>query len=270
MIDRITEQPFCQTRVSGSTFVNADCFDVFPFIEDKSIDAVICDLPYGTTACKWDSVLPLDKLWNEYERIVKDDGAIVLFGSEPFSSVLRVSKLDLFKYDWIWVKNTSSNFLQANYQPIKRHENILVFSKSNASFTKKKNKMKYFPILNENEKVYSERQNQSIEVGLNAWRDRMSNNYEFKRNKNKGTFPKSVIEFAGKIGNKNHPTEKPIELMEYLVKTYTNEGDMVLDNCMGSGTTNLACIKLNRRSIGIEKEKQYYDVAVRRLSSYCG
>ena len=113
--------------VSGSTFVNADCFDVFPFIEDKSIDAVICDLPYGTTACKWDSVLPLDKLWNEYERIVKDDGAIVLFGSEPFSSVLRVSKLDLFKYDWIWVKNTSSNFLQANYQPIKRHENKLVF-----------------------------------------------------------------------------------------------------------------------------------------------
>ena len=113
--------------VSGSIFVNADCFDVFPFIEDKSIDAIIADLPYGTTACKWDSVLPLDKLWNEYERIVKDDGAIVLFGSEPFSSVLRVSKLDLFKYDWIWVKNTSSNFLQANYQPIKRHENKLVF-----------------------------------------------------------------------------------------------------------------------------------------------
>ena len=256
-------------RVSGSTFVNADCFYVFPFIEDKSIDAIICDLPYGTTACKWDSVLPLDKLWKEYERIVKDDGAIILFGSEPFSSVLRVSKLDLFKYDWVWVKNTSSNFLQANYQPIKRHENILVFSKSNASFSKKNNKMKYFPILNENEKVYSERQNQSIEVGLNAWKDRMSNNYEFKRNKNKGTFPKSVIEFAGKIGNKSHPTEKPIELMEYLVKTYTNEGDMVLDNTMGSGTTNLACIKLNRKSIGIEKEKQYYDVAVRRALEYC-
>lgn len=269
MLDRITEQPFCQTRVSGSTFVNADCFDVFPFIEDKSIDAIICDLPYGTTACKWDSVLPLDKLWNEYERVIRDDGAIVLFGSEPFSSVLRISKLCLFKYDWIWIKNTSSNFLQANYQPIKRHENILVFSKSNASFTKKNAKMKYYPILNEKEKVYSERQNQSIEVGLNAWKNRMSNNYEFKRNKNKGTFPKSVIEFACKIGNKNHPTEKPIELMEYLVKTYTNEGDTVLDNTMGSGTTNLACIKLNRKSIGIEKEKQYYDVAVRRALQYC-
>mgnify|MGYP000892101637 FL=1 len=115
-------------RVSHSTLVNADCFDVFPFIEDKSIDAIICDLPYGTTACKWDSILPLDKLWKEYERIVKDDGAIVLFGSEPFSSVLRISKLNLFKYDWIWIKNTSSNFLQANYQPIKRHENILVLS----------------------------------------------------------------------------------------------------------------------------------------------
>lgn len=258
-----------KTDVSRSTLFWADCFDVFPSIPDKSVDAIIADLPYGTTACKWDSILPLDKLWNEYERVIKDNGAIVLFGSEPFSSILRVSKLYLFKYDWVWLKNTSSNFLQANYQPIKRHENILVFSKSNASYTKKNNKMKYFPILNENEKVYSERQNQSIEVGLNAWKDRMSDNYEFKRNKNKGTFPKSVIEFAGKISNKNHPTEKPIELMEYLVKTYTNEGDMVLDNTMGSGTTNLACIKLNRKSIGIEKEKQYYDVAVRRALEYC-
>jgi site-specific DNA-methyltransferase (adenine-specific) len=254
------------TLVGRSALYNADCFDVFPFIEDKSIDAIICDLPYGTTACKWDSILPLDKLWKEYERIIKDDGAIILFGSEPFSSLLRISKLDLFKYDWIWVKNTSSNFLQANYQPIKRHENILVFSKSNASFTKKNNKMKYFPILNENEKVYSERQNQSIEVGLNAWKDRMSNNYEFKRNKNKGTFPKSVIEFAGKIVNKNHPTEKPLELMEYLIKTYTNEGETVLDNCMGSGTTGVACKQLNRQFIGIEKETNYYNIAVKRIS----
>ncbi len=251
--------------VSGSALFQGDCLEIMPLIPDKSIDAIIADLPYGTTACKWDSVLPLDKLWKEYERIVKDDGAIVLFGSEPFSSVLRISKLNLFKYDWIWIKNTSSNFLQANYQPIKRHENISVFSKNNASFTKKGNKMKYYPILNENEKVYAERQNQSVKVGLNAWKGRMSDNYEFKRNKNKGTFPKSVIEFAGKISNKNHPTEKPLELMEYLVKTYTNEGDMVLDNTMGSGTTCLGAKELNRKFIGIEKEAKYYDLAVARV-----
>ena len=250
--------------VSGSALFHGDCLEIMPLIPDKSVQLILADLPYGTTACKWDSIIDLDLLWKQYERIVKDDGAIILFGSEPFSSVLRFSKLDLFKYDWIWVKNTSSNFLQANYQPIKRHENISVFSKSNASYTKKNNKMKYFPILNENEKVYSDRKSQSIEVGLNAWKDRMSDNYEFKRNKNKGTFPKSVIEFAGKISNKNHPTEKPLELMKYLIKTYTNENDIVLDNTMGSGTTPLAAKELNRKFIGIEKEVNYYEIACRR------
>ena len=118
MIDRITEQPFCQTRVSGSTFVNADCFDVFPFIEDKSIDAIICDLPYGTTACKWDSVLPFDKLWKEYSRVIKPNGAIVLFGSEPFSSIMRMSNLKNYKYDWIWNKKNSGSGLLAKKQPL--------------------------------------------------------------------------------------------------------------------------------------------------------
>ena len=249
----------------GSALFQGDCLDIMPLIPDNSIDMILCDLPYGTTACKWDTIIPFEPLWAQYERIVKDDAAIVLFGSEPFSSVLRISKLNLFKYDWIWIKNTSSNFLQANYQPIKRHENILVFSKNNASFTKKGNKMKYYPILNENEKVYAERQNQSVEVGLNAWKGRMSDNYEFKRNKNKGTFPKSVIEFDGKISNKNHPTEKPVPLLEYLIKTYTNDGEVVLDNTMGSGSTGVACVNTNRKFIGIEKEVKYYDLAVARV-----
>ena len=129
MIDRITEQPFCQTRVSGSTFVNADCFDVFPFIEDKSIDAIICDLPYGTTACKWDSVLPFDKLWKEYERIIEDNGAIVLTASQPFTSNLVMSNTKMFKYELIWDKvNRYTGYANANKMPLRKHENIIVFS----------------------------------------------------------------------------------------------------------------------------------------------
>jgi len=134
MIDRITEQPFCQTRVSGSTFVNADCFDVFPFIEDKSIDAIICDLPYGTTACKWDSVLPLVDLWSEYERIIKDDGAIILFGSQPFTSTLINSNTKLFKYELIWNKVSTSSGVMAKKQPMKCHENIVIFYKKQPTY----------------------------------------------------------------------------------------------------------------------------------------
>ena len=129
MINRITEQPFCQTRVSGSTFVNADCFDVFPFIEDKSIQLILADLPYGTTANKWDSVLPLDKLWEQYRRIIKDNGAVVLFGAEPFSTMLRSSNIEWFKYDWIWVKSRKTGFLNSKNRPLNQNENISVFSR---------------------------------------------------------------------------------------------------------------------------------------------
>jgi site-specific DNA-methyltransferase (adenine-specific) len=253
---------FCQTDVSGSTFINADCFDVFPFIEDKSIDAIICDLPYGTTACKWDSILPFDKLWQSYERIIKDNGVIVLFSSQPFTSALVMSNPKLFKYEWVWDKvNKYTGFLQASIRPLKRHENILIFSKSKTTFNKQmvsiipysqrksqnygKKETTYRTIKNENPNKI----NETSEIGLGN--------------------PFSIIQFKSQNPKVEHPTQKPIELMEYLVKTYTNEGDMVLDNTMGSGTTNLACIKLNRKSIGIEKEKQYYDVAVHRALEYC-
>jgi DNA modification methylase len=242
-------------RVSHSTLVNADCFDVFPFIEDKSIDAIICDLPYGTTACKWDSILPFDLLWNEYKRIVKPNGAIVLFGSEPFSSIMRISNLKNYKYDWIWNKKNSGSGLLAKKQPLKICEIISVFSFGTHN---------YYPQMIEgrmrNKKSYGSKIG-SVTGEIKAGDDKFNNLY----------FPKNIIEFSNANQNgKEHPTEKPIELLEYLVKTYTNENDMVLDNTMGSGTTNLACLKLNRKSIGIEKENQYYDVAVRRLSSYCG
>jgi site-specific DNA-methyltransferase (adenine-specific) len=263
MIERITEQPFCQTRVSGSTFVNADCFDVFPFIEDKSIDAIICDLPYGTTACKWDSVLPFDKLWKEYERIIKPNGAIVLFSSQPFTTDLINSNRKLFKYEIIWDKIGGSNFQLAKVQPLKRHENILVFGKMKVVYNPQ---MK----LREKPKDYSNSSYDALKNGMHF----NSNDFESAKKIRTEKYPDTIIEISGQSKecnnvNRVHSTQKPLELMEYLIKTYTNEGETVLDNCMGSGTTNLACIKLNRKSIGIENEKQYYDVAVRRASEYC-
>jgi site-specific DNA-methyltransferase (adenine-specific) len=258
MIDRITEQPFCQTRVSGSTFVNADCFDVFPFIADKSIDAIICDLPYGTTACKWDSVLPFDKLWKEYERVIKDNGVIVLFGAEPFSSLLRWSNLKMYKYDWYWNKSRPIGFLNVKKMPLKNIECISIFYKKQPIYNPQDvieiNKVK----MNDNCK------NGNNGTGLSGHNGgKMKGSYIQKYT----NYPLQTLFFNSERGL--HETQKPLALLEYLVKTYTNEGDMVLDNTMGSGTTNLACIKLNRKSIGIEKEKQYYDVAVRRASEYC-
>ena len=247
---------FCQTDVSGSTFVNADCFDVFPFIEDKSIDAIICDLPYGTTKLKWDSVLPLDKLWIEYNRVLKTNGVIVLFGAEPFSSVLRLSNIENYKYDWKWEKAKATLHALCKKRPMKSDEDICIFYK------------------------YQPTYNPQMSEGLKyKGRNNVKNHKELKddwligqgsRSDNNGTrYPRTNVFFANENKVGQHPTQKPLELMEYLVKTYTNEGDTVLDNTMGSGTTNLACIKLNRKSIGIEKEKQYFDVAVRRASEYC-
>jgi len=244
-------------RVSHSTLVNADCFDVFPFIEDKSIDAIICDLPYGTTQNKWDSILPLDELWKQYERIIKDSGMICLTGAEPFTSTLITSNKKMFKYDLIWDKKLSSGFLNAKRMPLRRHEQILCFYKKLPT---------YNPEMVIRGKIRKK--------GITTETGKHTSNYgKFENSvvENNEYYPTSIIEISNANRNaKEHPTEKPIELMEYLIKTYTNEGDTVLDNAMGSGTTNLACLKLNRKSIGIEKEKQYYDVAVRRLSSYCG
>ena len=264
---------FCQTRVSGSTFVNADCFDVFPFIEEKSIDAIICDLPYGTTACKWDSVLPFDKLWEQYERIIKDDGCILLFASNPFASALVMSNPKLFRYEFIWDKVIPTGFTMANYRPMMQHELVLVFSKGKMTYTPKGGYLKFNPQKTEGHKPvnsYTKKMEvcNKTDVYGKVNRD-VSGGGETDR------YPRSVQLFASdkqktKLDGTIHPTQKPLALLEMLVKTYSNENDMILDNTMGSGTTNLACLKLNRKSIGIEKEKQYYDVAVRRLSSYCG
>ena len=237
MIDRITEQPFCQTRVSGSTFVNADCFDVFPFIEDKSIDAIICDLPYGTTACKWDTIIPFDKLWKEYERLIKPNGVIVLTASQPFTSALVMSNPNIFKYELIWEKDKPSDFATARFKTMKYHESILIFTKGKGTY---------------NPQMTIGKPNHSVGKGIRKKNNESGANTTIVTNKTDGLkHPKSVLKF-NREAKPEHPTQKPMELFEYLIKTYTNEGDMVLDN-----------------TIGIEKEKQYYDVAVRRASEYC-
>lgn len=245
-------------RVSHSTLVNADCFDVFPFIEDKSIDAIICDLPYGTTACKWDTILPLYELWGEYKRVLKPKGIIILFGTQPFTTTLISSNIKQFRYELIWDKIRSATGLNAKRMPLKTHENILVFYDKQPTYNPQMTKDKPFD---------KTKYNGQMELpNVTGGGVKISK-------KNEGTrFPISIHRYSQNWRRQDqlHPTQKPVELLEYLVKTYTNENDMVLDNTMGSGTTNLACLKLNRKSIGIEKEKQYYDVAVRRLSSYCG
>lgn len=243
--------------VSRSTLFWADCFDVFPSIPEKSVDAIIADLPYGTTACKWDSLLPLDKLWNEYKRVLKPNGVIILTSSQPFTSILINNDLKMFKYTLVWDKVAVTNPMLAKKQPMRCHEDIVCFYDKQPT---------YNPQMRVGVKWSraGKKQHKTDTLGQSTLFNNGSDESEMK-------YPKSILTFSNADKTKNeHPTEKPIELMEYLVKTYTNENDTVLDNTMGSGTTGLACLKTNRQFIGIEKEKQYYDVAVRRLSSYCG
>lgn len=219
-----------------------DCLEVMKQIPDKSVDAIICDLPYGTTACKWDIVIPFESLWEQYRRIIKDNGAIVLFGSEPFSSNLRISNINQYKYDWIWLKRPV-NFLNAKKQPLRKTENISVFNTKNYN----PQGLIYQPKINK-------RSNSTETNGLHG-----NANYSEYTN-----YPTNVLEFIGERGL--HPTQKPVDLLKYLVKTYTNEGDTVLDNCMGSGTTGVACKNLNRHFIGIEQDANYFEIAKGRIN----
>jgi site-specific DNA-methyltransferase (adenine-specific) len=225
---------------------------------------ILCDLPYGTTACKWDVLIPFDKLWEHYERIIKDDCAILLFGSEPFSSYLRLSNLRLFKYDWIWEKSKGSNYVHARFQPLKTHEIISVFSKYPAAQNTKQ-WMRYFP-----QKTKGNPYNYGIDNGKNN--ETLSKGAGERKpvelkNESGLRFPRSVQYFRTAESEGGYvPTQKPIALCEYLIKTYTNEGDIVLDNCAGSGSTLVAAQNLNRQFIGIEKEKQYYNICIKRLN----
>lgn len=239
--------------------IHADCFDVFPYIGSGTVDAIICDLPYGTTKCKWDSALDLDKLWVQYKRIIKERGVIVLFAQTPFDKVLGCSNLDWLRYEWIWEKTQATGFFNAKKMPMKAHENILVFYKKTPKFNPQKT-TGHKPINSYTKKV--EVINRT-EIYGKVKKD-MSGGGETDR------YPRSVQVFASdkqktKLDGTIHSTQKPKALLEMLVKTYTDEGDLVLDNTMGSGTTNLACFKLNRKSIGIDNDIKSFDKAVKRF-----
>lgn len=233
-----------------------DCLDLMKFVPDKKIDMILCDLPYGTTACKWDTIIPFDKLWEQYERVIKDNGAIVLFGSQPFTSALIMSNPKLFKYEWIWEKSKASNFLNANKQPLKAHENIIVFSK---------NTPVYFP--QKTEGTPFNKGKRKLENGKAAEVYRVIKNGDQTISNETGLRnPRSVQYFiTAESEGKLHPTQKPIALIEYLIKTYTKEGETVLDNCAGSGTTGIGCLNTNRNYLMIEKEEKYYTIIGERI-----
>ena len=235
---------------------NMDCLEGMKQIPDGTIDAVICDLPYGTTANKWDSVIPFDKLWAEYKRIIKPKGAIVLFGSEPFSSTLRMSNPKWYKYDWIWEKEEGVGFQLAKVRPMMKTENISVFCKGKCPY--------HTQMIKRDKPIKAGGNNMNIDVY-----NKFDPKEEYEGRLYFEKFPESIIEFSSRINPSDHfhPTQKPVDLLRYLVRTYTNEGDTVLDNCMGSGTTAIACIKERRHFIGFELSKEYFDKAVRRIKA---
>lgn len=229
-----------------------DCLEVMKQIPDKSVDMILCDLPYGTTACSWDIIIPFDKLWEQYNRIIKDNGAIVLFGSEPFSSALRMSNINWYRYDWVWQKQQGTNPFQSRFRPLKTHENIIVFYKKQGTFNRQMTTGKPYKGFSDKTKP----------VGAVYGKSLISLHKE-----NNGTrCPKTVIQFNTERTGL-HPTQKPVELCEYLIKTYTNAGETVLDNCMGSGTTGVACKHLNRNFIGIELDPNYFEIAKNRIEN---
>lgn len=234
---------------------HGDCLELMKNIPDKSVDMILCDLPYGTTACKWDVIIPFDKLWGQYSRIIRDNKPILLFGSEPFSSYLRFSNMKEYKYDWYWDKKFGGNFVQAKRMPLKTIETISVFSNG-------KKMPNYYPIMIDREKPIKQggiKTSLAIPI-VNNSKTHNKKIYDKK-------YPITRLYFPKSLGKTIHPTEKPIDLLEYLIKTYTNEGELVLDNCAGSGSTLVAAKNLNRQFIGIEKEEKFYNTCLDRLNS---
>jgi len=241
------------TMIELNRIYNEDCLEGMKRIPDKSIDMILCDLPYGTTACKWDSIIPFEPLWEQYERVIKDNGAIVLTASQPFTSELVHSNLKMFKYEWIWEKDAGSNFATVKYQPMKEHEEVLVFGKG---------RINYYPIMQERIGSRKGKETTTVDSG--------------RKNSVYGTqigvgklkvaelrYPRSIQRFNRERGL--HPTQKPVALFEYLIKTYTKKGETVLDNCIGSGTTAIACINTGRNFIGFEIDRHYCDIANERI-----
>ena len=236
-----------------------DCLELMQDIPDASVDMILCDLPYGTTACKWDTIIPFEPLWEQYERVIKDNGAIVLTASQPFTSNLIMSKAKWFKHAWVWDKVTARGHLVAKHRPMQQTEDILVFSK-------KGKRVNYYPIMvkrpEDKIEVRKTREYGRTEI-MGGEKGRLSEKVYDE------WYPKNVLTFSNAKSSKKsiHPTQKPVDLMEYLIKTYTKEREVVLDNCMGSGTTGVACKNLDRKFIGIELDETYFNLAKERIES---
>jgi site-specific DNA-methyltransferase (adenine-specific) len=238
--------------------IQGDCLEVMKDIPDKSIDMILCDLPYGTTACKWDTIIPFEPLWEQYKRIIKDNGAIVLTASQPFTSALVMSNINGFAFAMVWNKCFGANFVQAKRQPIKDHEDVLVFSKNGTQ-------PNYYPQMIKRDnpiKKGGNKQSAAIPIAITEKSILFGKGGKTYYEK----YPTSQIRFSCREGRGLHPTQKPVALFEYLIKTYTNEGDLVLDNAAGSGTTGVACKNLNRNYILIEKEPEYVEIINKRLT----
>ena len=229
-----------------------DCLEIMKYIPTGSVDMILCDLPYGTTDCKWDSIIPLNELWREYERIIKEDGAIVLTAAQPFTTQLINSNMKLFKYCWYWLKNTPTGFCFAKYQPMRKVEDVCVFYKKSPKY----NPQGLVKIKNPKPKLRKE-----IERKDWVYRDTLNGKFTPQWT----NYPNNVLEIKTERGY--HPTQKPVPLFEYLIKTYTDEGMIVLDNCMGSGTTGVACMSTNRKFIGIEMDEKYFKIAKSRIEN---
>ena len=232
-------------------------------IPDGSVDMILCDLPYGKTASRWDKPLPFDELWKQYQRIIKGNGAIVLFGSEPFASSLRLSNPGMYKYDWVWIKNNATGFVNAKLKPMNKHEVVCVFSKGKTA-NGNANNMPYYPqgLIPFGKEVRSGNKKGKDNT---YWRPSLKSSNEGGYVQQYTNYPTTLLRFD-KPSKATHPTEKPVPLLEYLIKTYTNPGDVVLDNCMGSGSTGVACVNTKRMFIGMELDKEYFDIAVRRIA----
>ena len=233
---------------------HGDCLEVMAGLPDASVDMILCDLPYGTTACKWDTVIPFEPLWAQYRRVAKRNAALVLTASQPFPTALIASNFGEFKHSWAWAKATISNPMQAKRQPLRQHEDVLVFCAGGLPpvYVPQKTDLH----LTTKWRQYAQNDDAAIPGNVGA------------TGEVRGKYPKTIIRFpaAKLVGKTVHPTQKPVALMEYLIRTYTQEGDTVLDNCMGSGTTGVACANTGRRFIGIERDDKYFAIASERIA----
>ena len=248
---------------------NGDCLEIMDELikQDVKVDMILCDPPYAKTRSKWDVIIPLDEMWKRLDKLIKPNGAICIFGNEPYSSTVRASNFTNYKYDWKWVKNRATGFANCNYRPMSRYEDIMVFSKANASSGGKKNPMVYNPqglipsgkVKKNTSKRHGLIQNDTNNVGKNNILMQETEYIQKFTN-----YPDNILEFNCEV-KYVHPTQKPVSLLGYLIKTYTLEGELVLDFTMGSGSTGVACMNLNRQFIGIELDENYFNIAVNRI-----